>query len=586
MTSDTYILPSFTDILVFNAGAAELHCDHEITVTFLRNFTIEGVEPFLTFHCLGNRVRPVITFGGYDTMQQELIENKPPVDIIVLALLLEQFDPAYGESGWRAFGVIDRLRTLFQSALDHTVSLLAVNTFIPPYDSDGGGSANSELSDRINEVGSINRFIREFVLENKTRFILLDWERLAMICGEQETMDYRFWYLSNAPFKQPFLNLYALEIFKVIRALKGQSRKCLLLDCDNTLWGGVVGEDGPSGIRLDRHSYPGNIFYDFQKQVLRFHDRGILIALVTKNNEGDVWEVLNRHVDCLIKREHLASWRINWNEKADNIRSIAKELNLGLDSFVFVDDNPVECEMIRAMLPEVVVMQVPAKLYNLPRLLSGQFDMLTVTAEDRNRVTMYRAEGERKLAEGGFASKEEYLATLAMVATIRQAREEDLPRVAQLTQKTNQFNLTTRRYSTAQIEAISLADDAAVFTLSVRDRFGDSGLTGVLIAFCTGNIGRIDSFLLSCRILGRNLESLFLENCLAQLHKRWSVSEWRAEYIPSRKNAQTASFYDAAGFGADESSSARTIYRRDAAYCIGRTISYITVKEETNARIS
>ncbi len=588
MTSGSETLPSFSEILAFNAGAAEMHCDHDVSVTFLRNFTIEGVEPFLTYHCLKSGIRPAISFGGFDTVLQDLIEPLPhehghPADIVVLALVLEQIDPACGEPGWRASGAIERLRALFQAAAAQTVSLLAVNTFIPPYDTDFGIAAGTGLSSPDSEVAALNRFIREFVLEHRTRFILLDWERMAMICGEQETVDYRFWYMSKAPFKQPFLNLYALEILKAVRDLKGRSRKCLLLDCDNTLWGGVVGEDGLAGIHLDRHSYPGNIFYDFQKQVLRLHDRGVLLALVTKNNQDDVWEVLERHPDCLIRCGHLAAWRINWSDKADNIRSIAEELNLGLDSFVFVDDSPVECDLVRAMLPEVAVIQVPAKLYTFPRLLSraGLFDTLTVSAEDRCRSAMYRAEGERKLAEGGFASREEYLATLGMVATIRQAGEEDLERMAQLTQKTNQFNLTTRRYSAARIGAFIRAADAAVFSLSVSDRFGDSGLTGVMIAFRDGEVGRIDSFLLSCRILGRNLESVFLDHCLALLRDRWTVSEWVAEYIPSRRNVQTAAFYDTAGFSADRADPARTVYRCDAARRVSRTIAYITVKEVT-----
>lgn len=349
-----------------------------------------------------------------------------------------------------------------------------------------------------------------------------------------------------------------------------------------------MGEDGRTGIQLDRHSYPGNIFFAFQKQLLLFHERGVLLCLVSKNNENDVWEVLDRHPDCLLKRGHLAAWRINWQDKVANIRSIGEELNLGIDSFVFIDDNPTECEMVRAMLPEVKVFQVPAKRYLLPRLLfrDGLFDTLLLTAEDRKRSVLYRAESERKMAESAFSSKEEYLATLGIVAMIRSARSEDVERIAQLTQKTNQFNLTTRRYCSAQIEVFSSAVDAAVFSISVRDRFGDSGLTGVFIAFHEGDIGRIDTFLLSCRILGRNLESVFLNHCLAKLQARWNVSGWLAEYIPSSKNIQTADFYTKAGFSTDQTDATRTIYSCASADREGSTISYIAVKDETDASIS
>ena len=395
--------PRIADILAFNDASTELHCDHTVQVLFVRNFTLEGIAPLLIYHCLQNGVRPAISFGGYDTILQDLIALSSPdhngaAEIVVLAIVLEQFDPSYGMPGWRATVAQEQLFGLFRAAAEKTDALLAINTFIPPYDADYGIAASVELSERVVEVNALNRHIRDFVQQNRQRFVLIDWDRLSRICGEQDAMDYRFWYMSKAPFKQPFLNLYALEILKVVRALKGKARKCLLLDCDNTLWGGVVGEDGLAGIRLDRHGHPGIIFYDFQKQLLRFHHRGVLLALVSKNNENDVWDVLDQHPDCLVKKEHIAAWRINWRDKAENIRSISEELNLSLDSFVFVDDNPTECELVRTMLPDVVVLQVPTRLHLFPRLLSrdGLFDTLSVSAEDRKRSAMYRAEVQRK----------------------------------------------------------------------------------------------------------------------------------------------------------------------------------------------
>jgi FkbH-like protein len=586
MSAVDAILPSFADLLAFNAGAERLPCGHGIRVAILSNFTAEGVEPFLTFHCLKNGIRPAIALGGFDTVMQDLIGptslvHDPPAELVVLALMLEQLDPAYGEPDWRGAGAIERLSDLFRAAAAHTQALVAVHTFIAPFDADLGIAGGAELSERIQEVGAVNRFIRDFVLDNAARFILLDWERMARICGERDTMDYRFWYLSKAPFRPPFLNLWALEIVKVVRVLKGKAKKCLLLDCDNTLWGGVVGEAGLSGIALDRHSYPGNVFHDFQKQVLRFYQRGVLIALVSKNNEEDVWEVLDRHPDCLIKREHLAAWRINWGNKAQNISSIAEALNLGTDSMVFLDDSPMECELVRTMLPEVEVLQVPGNLSTFPRLLSrdGLFDTLALSAEDRKRSSLYRAEAERSQARLEFATPDQYLASLGLVATIRLAREEDAARVSQLTQKTNQFNLTTRRYSSARIESFSRSCDAAVFSLQVSDRFGDSGLTGVLIALREGKVGRIDSFLLSCRILGRNLETVFLDRCLALLGERWGVSEWLSEYVASQKNGQTADFYARAGFTPLQTGAAGTSYRCDARQRAAQPVSYITVKE-------
>lgn len=586
-------LPSLPDILAFNAASSELDCDQEITITLLRNFTLEGIEPFLAWHCLQNRIRPSIRFGGYDTVLQDLMELSSSVhvgqaEVVVIALMLEQLDSRYGEPKWRADMATDLILSLFQASLDNTTALLAVNTFIPPYDADCGIAVDAELTERITEVSKINMSIRDFVYQNSSRFFLIDWERLARICGESETMDYRFWYMSKAPFKQSFLNLYAVEILKIVRALKGKAKKCLLLDCDNTLWGGIVGEEGVSGIRLDRHSYPGNIFHEFQKQVLRLHERGVLIALVSKNNVDDVMEVLDKHPDCLLKTDHLTAWRINWDDKAANIIEIAQELNLGMDSFVFVDDNPAECELVRTMLPDVEVLQVPSKLYLLPRLLArdGLFDTLSFSAEDRSRSIMYRAEAQRMEEKRTFASLDEYLASLDIVAMIRVARAEDISRIAQLTQKTNQFNLTTRRYSSSQIEAFSRSADAAVFSLSVSDRFGDSGLTGVLIAFREEGVVRIDTILLSCRILGRRIETLFLDYCLSQIQKNWSICEFAAEYIPSLKNSQAADFYDKAGFIPLPPENGVIRYRCNILSRIAQPLPYITVHGVQDARLS
>ena len=583
-------LPVLTEVLAYNADRRLLACDSEVRIAFLRNFTIEGLEPYLTFHCLKNGIRPNISFSGYDTMHQELLDpssylHGEQTDLIVLSLVLETLDAGYGEPGWRCESAKARIRELFETVAAQTASLIAVNTFIQPFDR--GIASTAGIPEGADEVSHLNRFIRDFVEEHKTRFFVTDWERSLQICGEQEAIDYRFWYMSKALFKHQFLDLYALDIFKIVRALKGKAKKCLLLDCDNTLWGGIAGEDGLSGIRLDPHTYPGNVFYDFQKKVLRLHERGVLLALVSKNNEEDVWEILDRHPYCVLKREHLSAWRINWADKASNIRSLSDELNLGLDSFVFVDDNPVECEFVRTTLPDVTVLQVPAKLYLFPRILSreGIFDTLSVTDEDLSRSELYRAEARRKQVAASCGTLDEYLATLDLVALISEAKEENFERVAQLTQKTNQFNLTTRRYSATQIREFACDKDCAVYILSVRDRFGDSGLTGVLIARREGTAASIDSFLMSCRVLGRNLEVVFLDHCLTKLEQKWAPSEWRAEYRPTRKNAQTSNLYPQAGFTTQSDDDTVTTFRCEIARRYNRPISYITVEDTTDGNL-
>lgn len=593
MKSDSAIVPgrpaNLAGIMEYISAAEQTADGAGIPVrfSFLRNFTVEGIEPYLKYHCLLSGLRPNIVFGNYDMVRQEILDKTSHVygtnpDIIVAALYLETYLPQRGRSDWAAAAVMDDLAGLYTDLAGSTDALIAVNTFIPPFHSDLGIASNGELPSRYLEVLRLNQLIREFVRSNPARFILVDWERLVRLLGEEESLDYRFWYMSKAPFKKGFLDLYARELVKIARALKGKAKKCLVLDCDNTLWGGVIGEDGLQGIKLDMHSYPGNVFHEFQQQILALHDRGILLALCSKNNEADVWEVLDNHPAALLKREHLAAWRINWRDKAANLKELAEELNLGLDSFVFVDDNPTECGLIRDLIPEVTVLQVPVKLYTYPLLLAsdGLFDTLSLSGEDRRRSQMYREEAGRRHEQAKYETLDQYLASLSLAIAVHPARTDEVLRIAQLTQKTNQFNLTTRRYSEAQVAAFVADPSWAVISLSVRDKFGASGLTGVLIARNDGGCGTIDTFLLSCRILGRNIEVAFVLRALELMEETWRISSWQASYVPTQKNQQVADFWLLMGFVEISRQEGHACYELTGSAPRRETIPYIVIEKE------
>ena len=570
-------------------NSAELSGDSSgipVTFNFLRNFTIEGIEPYIQYHCLLSGLKPAITYGNYDMVHQDVLDSSSHLyssspDIIVTALYLDTYLPYGWRAGWNADEAMISLAGLFAEIAQNTDAIIAVNTFVPPFYPDFGISCAKDSSSHYNEVLRFNQLIREHVLSNPVRFVLADWERFIRLLGANESMDYRFWYMSKAPFKKGFLDLYARELVKVARALKGKSKKCLILDCDNTLWGGVIGEDGLQGIKLDRYSYPGNIFYEFQKSIIGLHGRGVLITLCSKNNEQDVWDVLEGHPDSLLKREHLSAWRVNWSDKASNISSMAVELNLGIDSFVFVDDNPVECGLIRDMLPEVTVLQVPEKLYSYPTLLNseGLFDNLALSAEDRQRSQMYRDEANRKHEQAKFDSVDQYLASLSLSITVHHVMDDEITRVAQLTQKTNQFNLTTRRYSEARIATLCSDPDSAVLSLLVRDKFGASGLTGVLIARKEGNTGIIDSLLMSCRILGRNIEKAFVLQAFTIFERSWGINVWRAEFIPTQKNQQVAAFWPSIGFQEIDRQGGHIFFELPFAVPKLEPLSYIAIVE-------
>ena len=304
----------------------------------------------------------------------------------------------------------------------------------------------------------------------------------------------------------------------------------------------MVGEDGLDGIALDTTQYPGSAFCDFQATVLHLAERDVLLPLCRKKSR--CFEVLDKHPAMRLKRKHLAGWRVNWQDKASNIAAMAEELNLGLDVFVFVDDSPLERDLVREMLPQVTVLQVPKKLHELPMLLLqlGLFDTLHVTDEDHKRAQLYQSESQRKTVRSAFGNLQEYLHSLQTVASIHRATPAELSSVTQLTQNTNQLNLTTRCYSEGDLQAFVNSAEAAVHTLSVGDRFGSLGLVGAMVVKMEGNIARADTFLMSCRALGRRLEAAMVRNCMTDMNRLAASTsaaprDWHAEFIPTAKNS-------------------------------------------------
>ena len=260
-----------------------------------------------------------------------------------------------------------------------------------------------------------------------------------------------------------------------------------------------------AGIKLGQ-TYPGSIYYEFQKELINFYNRGVILALCSKNNENDVWEVFWNHPAMILKEEHIAASRINWQDKAVNIKQISEELNIGLDSMVFIDDSDFEVEFVRKTLPEVEVIHIPQTKIteNRNMLLScGLFDTLTYSIEDKNRTAMYKAQAARKNLQVIATDMKSYLKSLEMEIDIDFADEFSIPRIAQLTQKTNQFNLTTKRYSETDIKNLVESDNSDVIYLKLKDKFGDSGIVGVCILKYENKMSLFDTFLLSCRVLGR-----------------------------------------------------------------------------------
>lgn len=376
---------------------------------------------------------------------------------------------------------------------------------------------------------------------------IFDFDGFASAVGKNLLTEQKLYYQGDIRVHPNIMPALAREYSKYICLRVGKGKKAIALDMDNTIWGGVAAEDGLWGISLSPNG-DGKAYYDFQKGLLALYDSGVVLTIASRNNEEDVWEVFEKHPHMVLKKEHFAAYRINWNNKAASIAEMAQELSLSSDSFVFLDDDPVNRERVRLELPEVFVPDLPNDPSYYPSILSQlpAFGTLDLTAEDVGRNKMYAAERERRqLAKE--VGEGDYLKSLKLRVKITAVSSENISRTAQLTQKTNQFNMTSKRYSTGDIEKLLNAGCIAL-AASVSDRFGESGLTGVAIAVPTDNAAwEIDSFLLSCRVLGRDIEDALL-CALVKRIKGAGGSTVKAKLVKTKKNEPARGFYKKIGF--------------------------------------
>ena len=397
-------------------------------------------------------------------------------------------------------------------------------------------------------LAEFNAALRETATRHaNARFI--DLADIVATLGRQQAFDARFYYRGKAPYRPAFMNELARRVGLATRGFGGAFHKVLVLDCDNTLWGGVIGEDGIAGLQLDPHSYPGNIFWTVQQQVCALERQGVLVCLCSKNNEADVEQALTQHEHMVLGGEHVVARRVNWNDKPGNLEALAVELNLGLDSFVFVDDSAFEVEAVRTRLPMVRVFQVPQRLTDYPammREIAALFLAGGLNAPDASRTRQYRQLAAAASLRAGFASQQDYLRSLGLKVRLQRDATEQIGRIAELTNKSNQFNLTTRRLMPGDVARLMQAEGATVYSFAVSDRLAEHGLTGVLITEDEGDAVLVHTFLMSCRVIGRGVEFSVWKRVLDDARSR-GKTVLRAAYVPSAKNAQVADFFDRLG---------------------------------------
>jgi FkbH-like protein len=384
-------------------------------------------------------------------------------------------------------------------------------------------------------------------LSDTPNCIVLDAQKWTSGLG-QKALSPKLWYMGKIPFSNDVFKEAVRDLKAAVRGLNGQARKLIILDLDNTLWGGIVGDVGWQGLVLGGHDPAGEALVDFQKGLKALKNRGILLAVVSKNEETVALEAIEKHPEMVLRQEDFAGWRINWEDKAKNVAELVAELNLGLDSVVFVDDNPVERARVAEALPTVLVPEWPQDklLYGQALFTLDCFDSGVISNEDRARSEMYKAERDRTLIKNRVASLDEWLETLNTHVTVELLNQENLARVTQLLNKTNQMNLRTRRLTGAELVTWASHDHCRLAAFRVSDKFGDSGLTGILGLEARGDTLHIVDFILSCRVMGRRIENAMI-SLAAEYARSRGIKRLCGQYLRTEKNKPCLDFFRQSG---------------------------------------
>ena len=477
-------------------------------------------------------------------------------DVVILALTEATWLPDLGP-GWldrseaeRRAAVDAALRQVaawVETLLERTSANLFIHTVSPAAPCLDGLRDQQDAAGQHGLVEYINSRLRDLAACTP-RLYVFDLDALVRQHGAVHAFDARMFVLQQYPFSRTFTVALADAHATALRALRGAARKCVVVDLDNTLWGGVVGEDGPQGVVLG-DTPPGRAYRALQRALLAVRARGLLLAVCSKNNPEDAMEVLRQHPDMVLRPDHFAATRINWRDKPSNLIEIARELHIGTDALVFIDDDAFERELVRTRLPDVLVVDLPPDPAHYSRTVLGlgELEVLSLTEEDRVRAQRYEEQRERAAVRAAAGSLDEYLRNLEMRLQVVSPDPLSQARMLQLLQRTNQFNLTTRRYSEAEFRDLVSSPACRVYGLRVQDRFGDNGLVGLAIVRIAEGGWYVDSFLLSCRVLGRTVEHAFLQYVAAQAAAAGAPA-LVGLFIPTKKNAQVREFYRNAGF--------------------------------------
>lgn len=533
-----------------------------LRIALLASHTVDHLMPAIRVAGLQRRLAISVHVAPYGMYRQALLMEDAELtrfapQLIVLALdardapLQLPLEASQAEVDAAVTGRVDELRLLWRRARERYAAQVLQQTIVPA-DPPLFGSFDALVpASPCAVIERLNAAIRTAAREDGVLLMDLAWEAARGSYGDGLAEPVR-WHQAKQLVSPNLAPLYGDQLARIAAASVGLSRKCLVLDLDNTLWGGVIGDDGVDGIHLGQGSPSGEAFLAFQRYAALLARRGIILAVCSKNDLS-VAEAAFNHPEMALKRGDIAAFVANWADKAGNLRRIASMLDIGLDSLVFVDDNPAERDIVRRELPEVAVPELPDDVADYPARVAaaGYFEAISFTSDDATRGRNYALNAERKAAMSQATDMEGYLRGLEMVMTATRIGAAELTRSTQLINKTNQFNLTTRRYSEAEVERIANDPGAVALAIRLADKFGDNGLISVVLARPDSRIGAdellIDSWLMSCRVLGRQVEDAVLE-VLASAAAAAGYRALIGEYRPTERNGMVAEHYPRLGF--------------------------------------
>jgi FkbH-like protein len=532
------------------SGAAKV-----IRIALLADCATQHLADIMRAIAARNNVQAQVYEGNYDGVDLEILDPNSALyafnpQYVVILLSSEKLKAhLYASGDRRSFAdeTVGRLENLWSAFRAQSQATIIQSTFVLPSER-AFGNYELKVADSVGSIFTEINYRLSVKAREAKNVLLNDVDFIAASVGRTQWFDARMWNMAKTPCRLEHLPLLAQSLLDTVLAASGMFAKCVVLDLDNTLWGGVIGDDGLEGIALGEFD-EGEAFVGFQTFIRELKRRGIILAVVSKNEHAAAVLPFREHPHMVLKEEDISVFVANWDNKADNIRLVQKTLNIGFDSLVFLDDNPFERNIVRQFLPDVVVPDLPEDPSLYLETLAGLnlFETASFSEADLQRADQYREEAQRELTKTHFTNINEYLVSLGMEIRLERFNALNLSRIAQLIQRSNQFNLMTRRYGEAACEAMMSDPSIAPLTVKLADKFGDYGLISVVILKNAGSDLEIDEYLMSCRVLQRGVESFTMNNIFSYA-ARQGAKRVTGHYLPTKKNDMVKGFFKSFGF--------------------------------------